>query len=590
MDENLTREQINLKLIEFISSADINNPAQLITIEKAFKFKKLKAEYYLDELSKGAYVNISRIMINNVQHKSYWPTSRGLNLLSKDVKNDELPLITEINNDILIPVPIDIIEPLTEIEPVTEEEKVSLPSIGKDQYDLDITIDLQRLVQTRMLIQASSGGGKSYAMRRILEQTSNDIQQIIIDPEGEFRTLAKEFPYLVCATEDADIPINFCSGRMLAREIMSKKVSVIIDISDFESESRGVFVASFISELMRLPQELWSHVLLFIDESHLFCPQQDKSPAKKAIIDVAGRGRKRGICAILATQRISKLNKSVAAELLNRLIGMTYLDIDIKRSADEMGISASSAMEMLPALKVGEFYCYGPAISHKIQKVKIGPVKSSHGFLTSEITPPATITAELLDEIKSNFNKITIDMLKEEAEELEAIATNKEDFIDEVYEEMEDWDFRSKLETTLLVAKSKGHIDAYTDNDINEAIHRYYMLKGITDVNVHQTTLFKYKARYQAAEKKFGEGIIGLLPVEHKKGNRNRKIEQRVLDLIHAHIKNTESSNLNFNQLYQKICDECESLKLTAPSSKTVRKEIKTFNSDVKIAKEQSYI
>jgi hypothetical protein len=39
--------------------------------------------------------------------------------------------------------------------------------------------DLQSLLKTRMLIQANSGGGKSWAIRRILEQSQGKIQQIV---------------------------------------------------------------------------------------------------------------------------------------------------------------------------------------------------------------------------------------------------------------------------------------------------------------------------------------------------------------------------------------------------------------------------
>jgi len=43
-----------------------------------------------------------------------------------------------------------------------------------------VAIDLSILLRTRLLVTASSGGGKSYAVRRILEQTAPLVQQIII--------------------------------------------------------------------------------------------------------------------------------------------------------------------------------------------------------------------------------------------------------------------------------------------------------------------------------------------------------------------------------------------------------------------------
>jgi DNA helicase HerA-like ATPase len=43
------------------------------------------------------------------------------------------------------------------------------------------------------------------------------------------------------------------------------------------------------------------------------------------------RGRKRGLAGIIATQRLAKLAKNVAAEASNFLMGRTFLDIDMAR-------------------------------------------------------------------------------------------------------------------------------------------------------------------------------------------------------------------------------------------------------------------
>jgi hypothetical protein len=46
--------------------------------------------------------------------------------------------------------------------------------------------NLQSLLESRLLIQANSGGGKSYVIRKLLEETHGKVQQIVIDLEGEF--------------------------------------------------------------------------------------------------------------------------------------------------------------------------------------------------------------------------------------------------------------------------------------------------------------------------------------------------------------------------------------------------------------------
>lgn len=60
-----------------------------------------------------------------------------------------------------------------------------------------INIDLDVLLRTRMLIQANSGGGKSWCIRRIAEQAAGKVQSIIIDPEGEFATLREKHNFVL---------------------------------------------------------------------------------------------------------------------------------------------------------------------------------------------------------------------------------------------------------------------------------------------------------------------------------------------------------------------------------------------------------
>lgn len=67
-----------------------------------------------------------------------------------------------------------------------------------------VTCDLDRLVDTRLLVQANSGGGKSWLLRRILEQTHGQVQHLVIDPEGEFASLRERFDYVLAAKHGGD--------------------------------------------------------------------------------------------------------------------------------------------------------------------------------------------------------------------------------------------------------------------------------------------------------------------------------------------------------------------------------------------------
>src|SRR3569623_2923738 len=63
-------------------------------------------------------------------------------------------------------------------------------------------LDLEELLATRLLVQGNSGSGKSHLLRRLLEQSAPWVQQTILDPEGDFVTLAEQFGHLVIAAED----------------------------------------------------------------------------------------------------------------------------------------------------------------------------------------------------------------------------------------------------------------------------------------------------------------------------------------------------------------------------------------------------
>ena len=247
------------------------------------------------------------------------------------------------------------------------------PTLGKG-----ITLDISRLIDTRLLVQSNSGGGKSWALRRILEQTTNRVQQIVLDTEGEFSTLREKFDYVICAPQGADAIATPETAALLARRIREARVSAIVDLYDLKMHERRRFVRLFLEELIDAPKKFWHPALVVVDEAHLFCPEKGEAESAQAVIDLSSRGRKRGLCAALATQRLSKLHKDAAAELLNKLIGRTGLDVDVKRAADELGMNAREAMQVLRNLDPGEFFAFGPALMKTVTRVAIGPVVTTH--------------------------------------------------------------------------------------------------------------------------------------------------------------------------------------------------------------------
>lgn len=284
-----------------------------------------------------------------------------------------------------------------------------------------VSIDLATLVDSRMLIQANSGGGKSWAIRRIIEQSFGKVQIIVLDPEGEFGNLRSEFDF-VYAGKGGDAPVESRSATLLAHRLLELKASAIIDLYELQPQERKHFVKLFCEAMVNAPKELWHECLVIIDEAHIFAPEKGESEAMGAVIDLATRGRKRGFCAVLATQRLPKLNKDAAAECNNKLIGRASQDIDRKRAAEELGFSSKEDIRSLRDLEPGEFYAFGPAISREVIKIRIGDVTvkppprgTARAFKTP---PPSSRVRQILAKLK--------DLPQEAAQEAKTVKELKD--------------------------------------------------------------------------------------------------------------------------------------------------------------------
>lgn len=254
-----------------------------------------------------------------------------------------------------------------------------------------VTLDLMRLVDTRMLIQANSGGGKSWLLRLLAEEVAGQMQTIILDPEGEFATLRERVDMLLVSRE-GEIPADTRSAALLARKLAELGVSAVIDLYDLKLHERRHYVKLFLDSLMSVPRSLWHPLLIVIDECHVFAPERTAgdSEALPSIISLMSQGRKRGFCGVISTQRLSKLHKDVAAEANNIFIGRTWLDVDQQRAGDLLGMTKADR-GALRDLAPGEFFAFGPALPFNgVMKFQAGKVATTHPKAGErhKITPP----------------------------------------------------------------------------------------------------------------------------------------------------------------------------------------------------------
>jgi hypothetical protein len=241
---------------------------------------------------------------------------------------------------------------------------LGLFSAGKKEKTFSADLDL--LIEQNLLLQANSGGGKSWALRRIIEAAYGRMPIIVIDPEGEFSSLRARFDFLLVG-KGGETPADVRSAKLLAHRLLEHRVSAVCDIYELAPRERSEWVASFVRALVDAPKELWTDVMIVVDEAHDFAPEKGhgSSTALEPMAALASKGRKRGQMLVAATQRIGKFSKDVAAELKNALVGLTWLDIDRDRAADSLGISKANRAGFFEAIKLlepGHFFGLGRAL------------------------------------------------------------------------------------------------------------------------------------------------------------------------------------------------------------------------------------
>lgn len=268
--------------------------------------------------------------------------------------------------------------------------------LGLDRAGASVYLDIEELLATRLLVQGNSGSGKSHLLRRLLEKSAGVVQQIVIDPEGDFVSLAETFGHVVIdgsAYSDTEI-------MRLAARAREHRASVVLALDNLEVEGQMRCAATLLAALFDAPDRHWYPALVIVDEAQMFAPSaagdvsdEVRKVSLAAMTNLMCRGRKRGLAGVIATQRLAKLAKNVAAEASNFLMGRTFLDIDMVRAADLLGMERRQA-EQIRDLDRGDFLGLGPAISRRPVAVRIGAVQTRAKSAVAGLTPPPLAAGE----------------------------------------------------------------------------------------------------------------------------------------------------------------------------------------------------
>lgn len=231
------------------------------------------------------------------------------------------------------------------------------PILDLGNVSFDLSRNLWATQGFRCAVAGSSGSGKSYLMAVFAEEIhSLGLPFVVIDPEGEHRSLCDLGSVARVGARDADIPFG-SHWIDVSLGVLAQGLGLIIDLSEFPEDDWQLEYAWFTRRFFKMWRDDPRPVFFFLEEAHLFAPQKGVRRVAESLSitkQIARRGRKFGINWIFGSQRPGDLEKDVLAQANARFIGR----IEILADYEAVRPYLPSAVGMLSFrdLDAGEFF------------------------------------------------------------------------------------------------------------------------------------------------------------------------------------------------------------------------------------------
>lgn len=292
-----------------------------------------------------------------------------------------------------------------------------------------------RVVTQALAIFGTTGSGKTNTGGLLFEQMFGiGAQSVVLDPVGNWFSLRlsasgkrRGLDIPVFGGDHGDVPITAAknAGRMMAKVVAEKRVSCVIDLSNFKPQERQRFSVDFAEELFHLMKKQRRPLHLFLDEARLFAPKQMRSTLDSDLVGafepIVRLGRNYGLGVTLMDQRPQSVHNEVSSQtkilIVHQLIekeGRKSIEDWIRARKTEGG----EALEEIDTLQVGQAIIWAPGTIKGVHRVKVDKKTTYDASKTPELgdagvdVKPMPLTAKDLSEIA--------EAMKEVVEEAEA--------------------------------------------------------------------------------------------------------------------------------------------------------------------------
>lgn len=191
-----------------------------------------------------------------------------------------------------------------------------------------------------MAVLGNKGSGKSNTLAVLAEEAHrNHIPFVFFDPNGDAVSLVElgddvvtvGNPGHVDAARRADYSADAARRDIqnFVKMVLEEGFSLVFDLSGDGDPAPHHTFAIYLKEHFRQAGRLRTPVFIFVDEAHLYAPQQkgsdEEEASRKILGQIASDGRKRGMVLVFATQRSTFIHKKILFGCNIRMFGkITY--------------------------------------------------------------------------------------------------------------------------------------------------------------------------------------------------------------------------------------------------------------------------
>ncbi|MCX6094377.1 MAG: DUF87 domain-containing protein [Candidatus Bipolaricaulota bacterium] len=268
----------------------------------------------------------------------------------------------------------------------------------------DLDLDLEKLIGQCIAVLGIRGSGKSNTAGVIFEELLNQQYPMsIVDIEGEYFGLKEKYEVLVVGTGDGvEIEITPDCAAEIAEVSMQQNVPVVLDLSGFLSDERTELLKEYLGALWDLAGKLRRPYIIGIEEAHEFIPQGVKTELKELIARIALRGRKRGLGAIVVSQRSAKVDKDVLSQAGILLLHRVVHEVDMRVYSELLPWRKSEVKEIIGSLETGHCIFVNGDV---VQPIYVRERATFHAGFTptlDAVTPPTLkqVSASIIEAIE----------------------------------------------------------------------------------------------------------------------------------------------------------------------------------------------